>query len=377
MALGPDEPSRMILRGVLRRPVRSGLTVLGLGAAVALYISSASSTDNVERMIDLAFDRADRSDLTVTFTEARDSGALHDLRRLPGVLRAEPFRATGARLISAHRMVREGIVGSSPDADLNRLVDGRGEVIEPRPAGFILPGRLAHRLGVSPGDRITADITEGERRRIELPVAAVIDSPLGSSARLDQSTLNHVLREGPTISGAYLAIDGAAKPALLRRLTDMPLVASVTSKQAVVLGIRDTVAQAMGIVTLFNSGLAILIVFGVVYNSARISLSERARDLASMRVLGFHRSEAAFILLGELGILVVAALGPGVVLGIALSRYVAGQFSNDLYTIPTGFNPTTAADGVLIIMVAAAATALLIRIRVDRLDLVRALKTRE
>jgi putative ABC transport system permease protein len=257
------------------------------------------------------------------------------------------------------------------------LVDGRGAVIEPRPSGFILSARLAHRLGVSTGDRLAAEITEGERRRFEMPVAAVIDSPLGSSARLEQSALNRILREGATVSGAYLAIDPGAKPAVLRRLRDMPMVASVTSKQAVVLGIRDTVAEAMGIVTLFNSGLAVLIVFGVVYNSARISLSERARDLASMRVLGFYRSEAAFILLGELGVLVIAALGPGVAMGVALSRYVATQFSNDLYSIPTGFNPGTAADGVLIIMAAAATTALLIRMRVDKLDLVRALKTRE
>jgi len=133
----------------------------------------------------------------------------------------------------------------------------------------------------------------------------------------------------------------------------------------------------MGIVTLFNTGFAALIVLGVVYNSARISLSERARDLASLRVLGFRRGEVAFVLLGELGLLILAALPLGIMLGVALSRYVTEQFSADLYTIPFGISPSTLAEGVIVVMAAAAGTALLIRIRVDKLDLVRALKTRE
>lgn len=377
VALGPDEPSRMILRGTLRRPLRTALTVLGLSSAVALYIASASSTDNVDRMIELAFDRADRSDLTVTFTEPRDADALYALKRVPGILRVEPFRSTGARLTSGHRTVREGITGGQPDADLSRIVDGEGHVVEPRPSGLILSTRLARQLDVVVGDRIWTSITEGERRRLALPVAAIVDSPIGSTARLDQASLNRILREGPTLSGAHLAIDDHARATVIHRLKAMPQVTSVSSKQAIVTGIRDTIAEAMGIVTLFNSGLAMLIVFGVVYNSSRISLSERARDLASMRVLGFHRDEAAFVLLGELGLLVLAALGPGVVMGLALANYVTDQFSNDLYSIPSGLHPRTAAEGVLVIMVAAAATALLIRMRVDKLDLVRALKTRE
>lgn len=376
-AAAPDEPSRMVLRNILRRPLRAALTVLGLAAALALYIASASATDNVDRMIELAFDRAERADLVVTFAEPRDLRALHELERLPGVLRVEPFRVVGARLISGQHVAREALSGGLPQADLSRLVDLDGRVVEPAPAGAIISSRLADRLEVSPGDRFEAAVTEGERPRLSLEVAKVVDTPLGSSARLDKALLNRLLHEGASLSGAYVAVDPASSERVFKALKETPLVAGVTSQSAIVEGVRDTVAEQMGIVTLFNTGFAALIVLGVVYNSARISLSERARDLASLRVLGFRRGEVAFVLLGELALLVLAALPLGIMLGISLASYVTEQFSADLYTIPFGVSSRTLAEGCIVVLTAAAATALLMRSRVDRLDLVRALKTRE
>jgi len=373
----PDQPSRMVVRNLLQRPVRSMLTVLGLASALALYVASASATDNVDRMIELAFSRAERGDMVVTFAEPRDARALYELQRIPGVVRVEPFRATSARLTSAHHGVREGLTGNIPAADLSRLVDLGGRVVEPPPAGAVISSRLADKLDVEAGDSIGAAVTEGERPRLELEIATVVDTPLGSSAKLDKALLNRLLREGDSLSGAYLAIDPARRDELFRTLKETPQIAGVTSQEAIVQGVRDTVAEQMGIVTLFNTGFAALIVLGVVYNSARISLSERARDLASLRVLGFHRHEAAFVLLGELGVLILISLPLGIVLGIALSRFVTEQFSADLYTIPFGMNPATLAEGALVVMAAAAGTALLIRMRVDKLDLVHALKTRE
>jgi putative ABC transport system permease protein len=256
-------------------------------------------------------------------------------------------------------------------------VDLDGRVVEPPAGGVILSGRLARQLDVGAGDTIVATLTEGDRRRLELPVAAVVETPLGSSPRLDRARLNRLLREGDSLSGAYLSVDRARLPAIYARLKRTPMVAAVTARETVVQGVRDTVAENMGIVTLFNTGFAGLIVLGVVYNSARISLSERARDLASLRVLGFRRAEVGFVLLGELALLVLASLPLGLVLGVALSRYLSARFSADLYTIPFGINVATLAQGVLVVAAAAAGTAILIRSRTDRLDLVRALKTRE
>jgi putative ABC transport system permease protein len=325
----------------------------------------------------LAFGRAERGDVVVTFAEPRDARAVFELASLPGVMRVEPFRAVGAKLISGHHMVREGLSSASAGADLSRLVDLNGRVIEPPAGGVVISSRLSKQLGVEPGEGLTAKVTEGERPEIQVKVSKVIDTPLGSSARLDKTALNRMMREGDVSSGAYLAVDPAFSERIFRELKATPQIASVTSETAIIQGVRDTVAQQMGIVTLFNTGLAALIVLGVVYNSARISLSEQARDLASMRVLGFRRSETAFVLLGELGLLILLSMPVGIAMGIWLSRYIAEQFSADLYTIPFGIHAATLAQGVLVVMAAAAATAILIRIRVDNLDLVQALKTRE
>ena len=375
--LAPDEPSRIVLRNLLRRPVRTALTVIGLSAALALYIASASATDNVDRMIDLAFGRAERADLVVTFAEPRDSRAIYELAGIHGVMRVEPFRAVGAKLIAGQHMVREGLMSGSAGADLSRLVDLDSRIVEPPAAGVIISSRLAKQLHIKAGEAVKTEVTEGERPSLDLEVAKVIDTPLGSSARLDKPVLNRLMREGDTSSGAYLEVDPLFRDRIYRELKETPQIASVTSEASIIQGVRDTVAQQMGIVTLFNTGLATLIVLGVVYNSARISFSEQARDLASMRVLGFYRGETAFVLLGELGLLVLLALPTGIALGISLARYVTARFSADLYTIPFGIQVATLAEGILVIMAAAAATALLIRIRVDKLDLVQALKTRE
>lgn len=376
-ALGPDEPSRIIVRGLVRRPMRSALTVLGLAAATMLYVAAASPTASIRRMIDLGFGVADRSDLIVTFAEPRDARALHELERLPGVLQVQPFRSVGARLRSGHREVREGLSGVEPGAQLSRMIDLAGAASDPPPAGAVLASRIAHQLGVGVGDTIEAAVTEGTRPVLRLQVAAVLDSPFGGAASLDRATLNRLMREGDTLSGAYLQVDSAALPQVYARLKASPMVAGVTARAAMLRTVNETIEQNFSIQTFFYVGLAMLVVIGVVYNSARISLSERARDLASLRVLGFRRREVAFILLGEQALLMLLALPLGVWAGIELWRLLIDQFSTELFTIPFAIDPRIAARGVLIVLVAAAGTALLIRRRVDRLDLVRALKTRE
>ena len=374
---GLDEPTRMILRGLARRPLRSLLSVMGLAASLSLYIASASATDNVERMIELSFGRAQRKDLAVTFAEPRDRRALSELASLPGVVRVEPYRSVSATLRAGPRSERQALLGLDPDADLARLVDLDGRVVPPPRSGAVLSERLARDLEVGAGDRIEAILAEGHRQTLDLPVQAVVKSPTGAGLMMSRAALNRLLWEGEIVSGAYLSVDRRHLPAIYRRLKETPLVAGVSIQSAVVQGVRDTIASNMGIVTLFNTGFAAAIVLGVVYNSARISLSERARDLASLRVLGFRRREVAYVLLGEQALLLLLSLPLGLILGVLLSRYMTEQFSGDLFTIPVATNPATLAEGALVVGAAAAATWALVKQRVDRLDLVRALKTRE
>ena len=372
-----DEPSRMILRGFLRRPVRTLASVLGLALALALYVASASSTDNVERMIQLVFERGQRADLALSFAEPRDGRVQRELQLLPGVQRAETYRAISAELRHGPHKEREAILGLPRGSELMRIVALDGTVIEPAPGGALISSQLARKLDLAPGDRLNVQVTEGQRQVFSLPITAVIDVPLGASLVIERTTLNRLLREGDVVSGAYLMTDPHSEAAIFARLKDAPQVASVTVAANAVRGIRATIAESMGIVTLFNTLFAMLIVVGVAYTSARISLSERSRDLASMRVLGFRKEEAGFVLVGEQAVLAILAVPLGLVLGMALSSYIASQFSSDMFMIPAAVSNRTLAEGVIVLAIAAAATAILIRRSADRLNLVRALKTRE
>lgn len=376
-ALGPDEPARIILRGLLRTPVRSALTVLGLAAALTLYIASQSPPAGVARMIDLGLQRADRSDLIVVFAEPRDARAWHELERIPGVLAVQPFRAVGARLRAGNRQMREGLTGVDASGDINRLVSLDGTVSAPPPHGVIISGHMARLLRVGRGDIVAASITEGERPTVALRVAGVLESPFGTTAIVERRALNRLLHEGDTLSGAYLSIDPRAVPRVYARLKASPMVAGVTIRASMLEAIRQTVQENFDTMTFFYTGLAVLVVIGVVYNSARISLSERARDLASLRVLGFRRGEVAFVLLGEQALLVTASIPLGILGGIELWRFLIRQFATEMFSIPFTIDIRVLGQGVLVVAAAAAGTAILIRRRVDRLDLVRALKTRE
>ena len=372
-----DEPTRIILRGIVRRPFRSALGSMGVAAALGLYITSSGSTDNIAMMMNILFDQSNRADVMVSFAEPRDERALFELARAPGVWRVEPLRFVGARLSGGRKAKSEGLTAAVPGADLNRVVDIMGNVVDPPPSGVLLSWGLSNELGLAVGDRIDVRITQGQRQHFTLPVAGVIKSAVGSPAYIESANVARKLNEAPLVSGAYLGVDPARMDELYRYLKRMPLVTGVTLRSAAVRGFDETLGETMGIVTLFNTGFSALIVFGVVYNNARISLAERARDLASLRVLGYRRKEVSYILLGELALIVLAGLPLGIAFGYSLSRWLSQRLGGDLFILPFGLSAGTMAKAVLMVLFAALISALFVRRRLDRLDLVEVLKTRE
>lgn len=370
-----DEPTRIILRGIVRRPFRSALGALGVAAAMGLYITSAGSSDNVARMIDILFDQSNRADMMVVFAEPRDERALFALARAPGVWRVEPMRAIGAKLSFGHRSKTEGLTGAMSGGDLFRPVGVDGEEIEPPTHGLLISQGLANELAVEPGERLDVRITDGERPEFTLPVAGVIESAVGAPVYVENATIARLMREAPLFSGAYLGVDSARIDELYHYLKQAPIVAGFSLREASRRGLDETIGETMGIVTLFNTGFSALIVFGVIYNNARISLAERARDLATLRVLGYRRSEVSYILLGELAILTLLGLPGGIAFGYALSKWLSGRLGGDLFTVPFALSTATVAQAVIATMLASLITALFVRRRLDRLDLVAVLKS--
>lgn len=373
-----DQPTRMILRHIGRWPLRSGLTVAGIATAVGLLVGSSFALDSMDHLIDVNFYQAERQTMTVIFEEPRHMDAARAVAQLPGVMAAEPFRAVAVRLRNGHLEERVSLTGLLRAPEIARVLNTDLEPVPLPEGGVLLSAYLAELLDVAAGDRLTVDVMEGRRPVVEVPVARVIESYIGLNAYMQIGALNDLMREGRVVSGTYVMHDSAVQDALYREIKDTPAVAGVTLQREAVQTFRETVDESFSVTVIFNAVFAGLIAIGVVYNAARISLAERARELASLRVLGFTRGEVAYILLGELALLTVAALLPGCLIGYGLARLIGELgLQTELFQIPVIVNPSTYGLAIAIVVAAAAASSLLVGRRVANLDLISVLKTRD
>jgi putative ABC transport system permease protein len=375
--VGLSATGNMILRHIARWPGRSTITVLGVALSGGLLFSNLQFIDASGTMIDAFFFRAQRQDLTVTFTEPRRDDAIHALARLPGVLRVEPARGVAVKLANGQHVERTVLEASPADARLSLRIDRHGAA-RPLPAdGLMLSRQLADKLGVGAGDSVQVEMLGGRRTRALLPVTAIVDEYIGARAYAAQATLARLTRDGATAGTALLRIDPAARARILARLKAMPMVLGVNEKAAAVAKFERMINDNLLTMIVFFVGFAGAITVGVVYNSARIILSERAHELATLRVLGYFRSEVGLVLIGELALLVAAAVPFACVIGNLLARLMVAMFSSDLFRLP--FAPARISYGwsALVVLAAGLATAALVARRVQQLDMVRVLKARE
>lgn len=372
-----SQPTRMILRNLERRPVKSLLSVLGVAMSTGILVLGGFWGDAVDYMVLAQFRRAQLDDLTVTFTAPVSRRALYSLASLPGVRHVEPARAAPARLRFQHRSYRTGIQGIEPGGELRRLLDQQLRPVELPPEGIVLTDHLARFLGIAVGEMLTVELLEGSRAVRQVPLAGVVSEWVGVSGYMRRDTLNRFLREGDTITGAYLAVDAPQLPEVYRRLRQMPAVAGTSARSEVFRSFYETMAQQMLVFAFFNTVLASTIAIGVVYNTVRIALSERSRELASLRVLGYTRGEVAYILLGEVALVVFAAIPLGMWIGRATARLMAVSASTDLFRVPLVIEPPTYATAALVVLVATLLSALVVGRKVWQLNLVAVLKARE
>ncbi len=379
LALGRrlDQPSRMIMRHVERRPFKSLLTVAGIALACGVMMIGTFFTDALDHMVEIQFGLAQREDLAVTFFEPVSRRAVHELERLPGVQRVEPFRSVPVRLRHGHRSYRTSISAFAPGAVLHRTLNEDNEPVEMPGGGLLLTDQLAEILGVVPGDALRVELLEGRRTERTAPVVATVRQYVGIGAYTTIDALNRLAGEGDAVSGAFLAVDRALLPEIYRRLEERPTVAGIEESEARLANFHASIGEFLTTYMSFIVGLSAAITFGIVYNSARIAFAERARELASLRVLGFTRAEVSYILLGELALLTLLALPPGFLIGRALCAWLVASLPHELFRIPLVVEPATYSLAATVVLAAALLSSLLVRQRVDRLDLVAVLKTRE
>ncbi|MEJ2308230.1 MAG: ABC transporter permease [Gammaproteobacteria bacterium] len=372
-----NQPTRMILRHIERHPLKSLLTTLGISMACGIIMVSGFQEGAMDHMVEVQYSMSQREDMIAIYTEPTSERSLYSLRGLQGVEHAEGYRVVPASVRFGHRSYRTSVRGVEADGSLMRLLDTKLRTIDVPEEGVIMTDYLAELLHVRPGDTLIIEVLEGSRATVEVPVAGIARQYLGLNVYMDRAALNRLLGEGNAISGALLKVDSAYQRDVYADLKGMPRVAGVVEQESAIRAFYATVAKSILFFAFISTLLGATISFGVVYNSMRIALSERNRELASLRVLGFERGEVAYILLGELALLTLVAIPLGLLIGYGLCAYLAFQFDSDLYRVPLVLGIRVYALAALVIVISSIVSAIMIWRNMAHLDMVAVLKTRE
>lgn len=370
-----SQPARMVLRQIERRPWRAVLSITGLALAGAIIMMARFQGQTITYMIDMQFRLAEHHDVSVQFIEAAPARALYELRALPGVQQVEGLRTVAVKLSHEQISFNTAIEGLPPDGRLRRLIDTEKRRLPLPEAGLVLSDYLAQKLGVGVGDIVQVQVLQGRRAQLQLPVAALVSEYVGTRAYMATPALNRALGEGELYSGALLTVLPEEVPRLMRTLDARPGVVAAESRLASIRAFFDMLDRISGPFTLVSLLMGAIVNFGVVYNAARITLAERARELASLRVLGFGKGEVARILLGEIGLLVLLSIPLSFAAGWGLTWLLVRGLQSELYRIPIYIPPSSYAFVTLVTLGSSIVSALAVLRQIYRLDMSEALKT--
>lgn len=368
---------QMVVREFERRPLRALLSVVAIAASTGLTVVAGFYYDGIRSLVETQFSTVMGEDAAVSFVEPRPRSSIRELAHLPGVLGAEGLRVVPVRFRAGHRHRDGALWGYPENIQMRRPRDRQGRPVSLPPDGALLTDILAKILGVGVGDVVQVEIQEGSRPIRSVVIAGVIDESFGLQGHMRLRALERLSGEYDAVSLALLRIDPADGDRLDARLKDMPFVAEVTRRSNLLARFEEQSGSMIVTISVIIALFAATITIGVVYNNARISLAARARDLASLRVLGFARSEISAILLGELFALVIVALPFGLLFGRWLVSALASTVDPETYRLPVLLTSRSYAFAAVVTLASALASALVVRRRIDQLDLVAVLKTRE
>jgi putative ABC transport system permease protein len=367
---------RMVARDVQRLPFRYLFSALAIALATAIVTSGGVMHDSMEEVLRLQFEEARREAVTVTLNDAR-TDPLREVIHVQGVSYAEAERQVPVRLRAGHRSRTTAIVGIDPAAKLHRLLGADLRPLALTPRGLSLSRVLGDELGVHAGDELEVEVLESDRRKVRVPVAALIDDLLGLTGYMEASELARLMGESRRANVLLLQVDPHDVDAVTARLNRLPEVAAVTRPSIERSLVRAQVSDAYFVLQVVLSLFATAIAVGVVYNNARIALEVRSRDLATMRILGFTRGELAFVLLSEQALQIALGVVPGLYLGRAMSALSLSSVDRELLRIPVAGTPASYLGAACVVVLAAVLSALMVRRRSDELDLVAVLKARD
>lgn len=372
-----DQPTRVIVRNLERFPGRAALTVAGLSVSLALLVGSQFLFGSVDAVVNQAYYQMRRWTDEIAFSDNRDLHAAAEVAHLPAVLSVELLRTAPGKMWANAREERMSVVGLDREARLAHPLNAQGRPIAFEGRGVVLSPALAAHLGVGPGGTVGIEITEGRRPHAVLPVTAIANEYQGFTAYMARDALNRLMGEGDLASGADLLLKTDERNDFYRSITQVPQIVSAASRDDTVAAFRSAVAAVLVVEMAFFLGFACAIAFGVAYNVSRIALADRARDLATLRVLGFAPAECAYILSGELLLLALVAIPLGILGGLGMGKGMAAAFARQDFYLPFVISPKGWGIAVTAYLSAVLLASALVTQAIWKLDLVAVLKARE
>jgi len=367
----------MAIRNLTRRPIRAILTAFGISLATGLLIAGLFINDSLEYMIDATYFKADRQHATIISAKPLSPSGMEAIKRLPGIIKAEPFRIVPVKITNGIHKKRTILTGKPNNADLSRIIDLNLNPIELPKSGIAISQMLADILNVEISDTITIELLDGSDKILELQISQIMQQFMGLGIYMEISALNSALGEILLSNGANISFDTNRTDELFALIKLTPNIAGISLLRKSLSMLRETFGQSIGMMRSVFIALATIIVFGVVYNSMRIQLSERARELASLRVLGFTKGEVSIILLSEIFILTILAIPVGLYLGNIWANMVAKAYQTELFRMPFIIDRLTYGITILVVLLAVIISAFIVQRRIAKLDLIAVLKTRD
>lgn len=376
-ALHLRQTTMMILRSITRWPGRAAVTVAGVAASVSMLVASLFAFDAMAAMVEEVFVLSNRQQITLSLAASRPRAAVEEALSLPGVLAAEGAYGVPVRIAHGSRGRLIALEARPGTGRFVRVLDVSGRPVALPPEGVVLTEGIAADLGVRTGDRIEVQFLVPPRESHTMPVTGVIRQSLGQQIFMAEDALFALMRIAPQVNRLNLLVDPAALPALHAQVKATPALGGISIWADLRAQFDATLEENLTMMIVIYITLGGLITLGVVYNAARIQLSERSHELASLRVLGFSRGEVGFVLVGEMMLLAILAIPAGWLMGFGFASLVTAGFSTEMVTIPLVIRPPTWATAALVAFLAALAAALIVRRRLDGIDIAMALKARE
>ncbi|MGZ3774540.1 MAG: ABC transporter permease [Bdellovibrio sp.] len=372
-----DIRARMILRDLFFHPTRSLSAIFGIAAAIGILINGSFWIDISNFMLKRQFYEMSREDLEVRFTYPRKKDVINELSRLPGVFYIEGARTVPVRLHFKGLTKDTALIARDGGSAMRQILDRQGQVIAIPSSGVLMSTYFKKKYSFKVGDTIELEVLQGRRLNLQVLIAGFIDDIIGASAYISPDILHRMLGEEPSVDTVNLKIVPSLKEQIYIKLKESPIVASVSVRDLLIKSFKNTMLQMIVAFTMILIVFAVAISGAVLFNIARITLSEKNWELASLRILGFPVGFVFNLLFLFLGIQVIFASVPGLLLGYILSYISVRLIHSDMFVFPLVIENSTYALAIVTIIFTYLLGGFFLYKKIETLNLSEALKARE